>query len=318
MKIPDRISYSTKAGMSRFTMISVNMLMTYINSVSASYPSNSTNSANIYGSRDRSNQSVSSGHRTVEEFHPLITVITDDVNDGRVKVSMCKNAIFMNCPITAGRKVHLNETVACLLHELDQLDEEGTCAMVFTSIIKNVFEACNSTGPEGLCFNITKIPNRPYNLEKLSDLTCFAQNYFADSSFCRDQLDDLIGDVIPCAAEAGKYCPRQSEDPMPCLNATHSNASVTDFSIGCIGLLSTWSLERNSDDSDTDDITDNDDNVWNAKQKTRDSLYLQDSTMGSRVLKGALQYSGVVLLINHMIFVPVLRLVATPQANSLL
>ena len=286
IRISDQRSYSAKADMSRFTMISVNMLMTYINSVSASYPSNSTTRANVYESRVRPNQSMSSGHRAIEEFDSLITVITDDINDGRVKVSMCKNAIFMNCPITAGKKVYLNETVACLLHELDQLDEEGTCAMVFTSIIKNVFEACSSSGPEGLCFNITKIPNRPYYLEKLSDLTCFAQNYFADSLFCRDQLDDLIGDVIPCAAEAGKYCPDQSDDPMPCLNATHSNTSVTDFSVGCIGLLSTWSLEVNSDESDTDDVSDNDDNVWNAKQKTRDSLYLQDSTMGSRVLKG--------------------------------
>lgn len=213
-------------------------------------------------------------------FFPLRTVVNDDVNDSRVKVSVCKNAIFMNCPIIAGKNVHLNETVACLLSTLDYLDEEGTCAMVFSSIINNVLEACSSSKPEDACFNLTDVPDRPYYLAPLDDITCFAQNYFSRTEDCRDELDDLIGNIIPCADEARKYCPGDVAGTMSCLNATYSNDSGI-FSAGCIELISTWSSASNFESVVSDaDINDDYD--------TRDFIYFEDSTQWSRVLKGAL------------------------------
>jgi hypothetical protein len=192
-------------------------------------------------------------------FAPLRTVVNDDVNDSRVQVSVCKNAIFTNCPIATGKNVHLNETVACLLQTLDYLDEEGTCAMVFSSIINN---------------------DRIYYLEPLDDITCFAQNYFTRTDDCRIELDELIGNIIPCADEARKYCPGDVAGTMPCLNATYSNSSGI-FSTGCIGLISTWSYTTNLESLETEgDISDDYD--------TRDFIYFEDSTQWSRVLKGDL------------------------------
>lgn len=211
-------------------------------------------------------------------FAPLRTVVNDDVNDSRVQVSVCKNAIFTNCPIATGKNVHLNETVACLLQTLDYLDEEGTCAMVFSSIINNVLEACKSTKPEDICFNLIDIPDRIYYLEPLDDITCFAQNYFTRTDTCRSELDELIGNIIPCADEARKYCPGDVAGTMPCLNATYSNSSGI-FSTGCIGLISTWSYTTNLESLETEgDISDDYD--------TRDFIYFEDSTQWSRVLKG--------------------------------
>lgn len=217
-------------------------------------------------------------------FRSLRTVVNDDVNDSRVQVSVCKNAIFTNCPIASGKSVHLNETVACLLETLDILDEEGTCAMVFTSIIDNVQESCKSSKPEDVCFNLSDIPDRIYYLEPLDDITCFAQNYFTRSDDCRYDLDQLIGNIIPCADEARKYCPGDVAGTMSCLNATYSSSSGI-FSTGCIGLISTWSYSTKSESPQADsDVSD--------EYDTRDFIYFEDSTLWSRVLKGALVFSS--------------------------
>jgi hypothetical protein len=225
-------------------------------------------------------------------FTPLHTVVNDDVNDSRVQVSFCKNAIFTNCPIAAGKNVHLNETVACLLKTLDFLDEEGTCAMVFSSIINNVQETCKSSKPDDICFNLTDVPDRIDYLEPLDDITCFAQNYFTRSVDCRSDLDELIGNIIPCADEARKYCPGDVAGTMSCLNTTYSN-SLGIFSAGCIGLISTWTYTAKLESLEADvDIGDDYD--------TRDFIYFEDSTQWSRVLKGALiMYSYLRSLIRH-------------------
>ena len=171
----------------------------------------------------------------------LIITVNDDINDGRVKLSVCKIAIFNLCPIIPGQNVRLNDTVACLLRNADEWDEEATCSILFESIVKNIDEVC-SADSFGLCANMTTPKDQPYYYEKLTALTCYAQNYFAEGVDCQSYLDQLIVNVIPCALEAGKYCPDVSSDKkMTCLNDTLSHKDNTDFTVGCKSLVGIWS-----------------------------------------------------------------------------
>ena len=176
----------------------------------------------------------------------LITIVNDDVNDGRVKLSVCKVAIFNLCPIIPGKYVRLNDTVACLLRNAYNWDEEGTCSILFDSIVKNIEEVCD-VDPSKLCANVTTPADQPDYYEPLARLTCYGQHYFAEGVSCQSYLDQLIANVIPCASEAEKYCPDVSSDEkMICLSDTLSDEDITDFTAGCKSLVGTWSAENNS------------------------------------------------------------------------
>ena len=183
-------------------------------------------------------------HDPPAEERSLITIVNDDINDGRVKLSVCKVAIFNLCPIIPGKYVHLNDTVACLLRNAYDWDEEGTCAILFDSIVENIVEVCSADSSE-LCANVATPADQPNYYEPLARLTCYGQHYFAESVTCQYYLDQLIINVIPCASEAREYCSDvSSNEKMICLNDKLSDKDITDFTAGCKSLIGTWSAEH--------------------------------------------------------------------------
>ena len=185
-------------------------------------------------------------HDPPAEDRSLITIVNDDINDGRVKLSECKVAIFNLCPIIPGKYVRLNDSVACLLRNAYVWDVEGTCAILFDSIVKNIVEVCSADSSE-LCANVATPADQPDYYEPLARLTCYGQHYFAESVACQSYLDQLIINVIPCASEAGEYCSDvSSNEKMICLNNKLSDKDITDFTAGCKSLIGTWSAEQKS------------------------------------------------------------------------
>ena len=222
-----------------------------------------------------------------EQERYLITTVNDDVNEGRVKVSVCKNAVFQLCPINPGQTVvHLNETVSCLLEMAQEFDDESTCAMVFNSITNNIIEVCGANSK--LCSDVVEIPGLRYYMKPLAPITCYAQNYFKETSDCRYRLDQLMSNVIPCVAEAAKYCADvSSADKMICLSETLIDNIENDYTESCKTLIGIYNADvlaaadaaENIDDDGTDDGAEN--------MKSRSNVfYADDQDTSSKILKG--------------------------------
>ena len=178
-----------------------------------------------------------------------VQIINDDVNDGRVKTSVCKTAIFNMCQVQPGNTLRLNETISCLFDQIDWLDTEGTCYMYLSSVVANMVDEC-VTDQGTFCSNITS---------STAVLTCLSSHYYAVSPPCSVSIALLLGNIIPCVSEANTYCSTETEPVkiMHCLNNTVIN-NANDFSPACLDMVHKYSIASpivtdNETDNGSDD-----------------------------------------------------------------
>ena len=165
--------------------------------------------------------------------------------------------------------------------------------MVFSAIVNNIIEVCSADAAR-LCTNATIVPDRPYYMDKLGPLTCYAQNYFGEAPDCRERLDELIINVIPCASEGTKYCSdvTTADDKMSCLNSTltaNVNDEQTDvsvFSTGCKELVKTWADNYAIVSASTNGSTDSGDKKIHRTKSSDWESYNSDDDVISKAMKG--------------------------------
>ena len=162
-----------------------------------------------------------------------VQITNDDVNDGRVKTSVCKTAIFNLCQVQPGNTLRLNETISCLFDQIDWLDTEGTCYMYLSSVVANMVDEC-VTDQGTFCSNVTS---------STAVLTCLASHYYAVSQPCSTSIELLLGNIIPCVSEANTYCSTETVPVkiMHCLNNTVVN-NADNFSPACLDMVHKYSI----------------------------------------------------------------------------
>ena len=120
-----------------------------------------------------------------------IPIVTDDVNEGRVKVSTCKLGLSNFCPLQSEKKLNYYDMVKCTVDFLGWLDDESTCSLFFTSVVANVKDSCSSVGVGNLCSPHRDLSSmRTEEDERVTSLACLLQQYdqvssnnFSDSKY---------------------------------------------------------------------------------------------------------------------------------------
>jgi hypothetical protein len=209
-----------------------------------------------------------------------VPIVNDDVNDGRVKTSVCKTAIFNLCHVQAGSALHLNETIACLFQQIDWLDNESTCAMYLNSVVANMVDTCSED--QGTLCTGEGDSETPTKL-----LTCLASRYYTVSKPCAGSIDLLLGNIVPCAAEVSVHCPTLTEptDVMPCLAAA---SGADDFSAACAAAVQKYAetpVAAAGDDADAS-------GDWNEENHADDGEASSDGESGSGSGSGSGNGSG--------------------------
>lgn len=177
----------------------------------------------------------------------LKTAVIDDTYNSEVDISICKSAIFAQCESNLGSKVQINETVSCLLDNLDQLDNESTCATLLKSYIEYTLDICDSDQVD-YCSNTNVDPAVGYVVPLIS-LTCLANNYWSCNGNCKYRLQDLFGIFIPCVYESKRYCPDRL-NVMLCLShalVELDEFNANDFSLECVERVGLWSSRYDAD-----------------------------------------------------------------------